>query len=129
MRHYCTAVQLLRRSWSSFTKKMMSHSRDGPGAPAPLRRNIVPLTAAWNPPPPSVTPLKKVPNDGQDFFKIGTGTRVFFFRVLVCAFSTNDSHEQSWEGSDRSRHRGGGHHKAERNEEKSAFTERGQGIL
>ena len=26
------------------TKKVMSHSRDGPGVTAPLRTNIVPLT-------------------------------------------------------------------------------------
>ena len=39
------------------TKKVMSHSRDGPGVTAPSRTNIVPLTGVWNPPPPSVTPL------------------------------------------------------------------------
>ena len=38
-------------------KKVMSHSRDGPGVTAPLRTNIVPLTAVWNS-PPSVAPLK-----------------------------------------------------------------------
>ena len=37
------------------TKKVMSHSRDGPGVTAPSRTNIVPLTGVWNP-PPSVTP-------------------------------------------------------------------------
>ena len=42
------------------TKKVMSHSRDGPGVTAPLRTNIVPLTAVWNR-PPSVTPLEKAP--------------------------------------------------------------------
>ena len=31
-------------------KKVMSHSRDGPGVTAPLLRNIVPLTRVWNPP-------------------------------------------------------------------------------
>ena len=36
-------------------KKVMSHSRDGPGVTAPSRTNIVPLTGVWNP-PPSVTP-------------------------------------------------------------------------
>ena len=40
------------------TKKVMSHSRDGPGVTAPLRTNIVPLTGVWNT-PPSVPPLKK----------------------------------------------------------------------
>ena len=38
------------------TKKVMSHSGDGPGVTAPLRTKIVPLTAVWNPPPPSVNP-------------------------------------------------------------------------
>ena len=38
------------------TKKVMSHSRDGPGITAPSRTNIVPLTGVSNPPPPSVTP-------------------------------------------------------------------------
>ena len=33
------------------TKKVMSHSRDGPGVTAPLRTNIAPLTGVWNPPP------------------------------------------------------------------------------
>ena len=37
------------------TKKVMSHSRDGPGVTAPLRTNIIPLTGVWNP-RPSVTP-------------------------------------------------------------------------
>ena len=37
------------------TKKVMSHSRDGPGVTAPSRTNIVPLTRVWNT-PPSVTP-------------------------------------------------------------------------
>ena len=40
----------------TLTKKVMLHSRDGPGVTAPLRTNIVPLTGVWNP-PPSVTPL------------------------------------------------------------------------
>ena len=31
-------------------KKVMSHSRDGPGVTAALRTKIVPLTAVWNPP-------------------------------------------------------------------------------
>ena len=39
------------------TKKVMSHSRDGPGVTAPSRTNIVPLTGVWNP-PLSVNPLK-----------------------------------------------------------------------
>ena len=34
----------------------MSHSRDGPGVMARLWINIAPLTAAWNPPPPSRYP-------------------------------------------------------------------------
>ena len=33
------------------TKKVMSHSRDGPEVTAPLRANIVRLTRVWNPPP------------------------------------------------------------------------------
>ena len=37
------------------TKKVMSHSRDGPGVTAPSRTNIVALTGVWNP-PPSVPP-------------------------------------------------------------------------
>ena len=37
------------------TKKVMSHSRDGPGVTAPSRTNIVPLTRVWNT-SPSVTP-------------------------------------------------------------------------
>ena len=38
----------------------MSHSRDGPGVTAPLRTNIVPLTALWNytPPPLPLAALK-----------------------------------------------------------------------
>ena len=34
----------------------MSHSRDGPGVAAPLRTNIVPLAAVWNPPLPLPPP-------------------------------------------------------------------------
>ena len=45
------------------SKKVMSHSRDGPGVTAPLRTNIVPLTGVWNP-PPSVTPPSKSPRYG-----------------------------------------------------------------
>ena len=30
------------------TKKVMSHSRDGPGVTAPSRTNIAPLTGVWN---------------------------------------------------------------------------------
>ena len=41
------------------TKKVMSHSRDGPGVTAPSRTNIVPLTGVWNPPPFRTPPLKK----------------------------------------------------------------------
>ena len=37
-------------------KKVMSHSRDGPGVTAPSRTNIVPLTAVWNPPPSYTLP-------------------------------------------------------------------------
>ena len=37
------------------TKKVMSHSRDGPGVTVPSRTNIVPLTEVWNP-PASITP-------------------------------------------------------------------------
>ena len=40
------------------TKKVMSHSRDGPGVTAPLRTNIVPLTRVWNTTLP-LPPLKK----------------------------------------------------------------------
>ena len=47
------------------TKKVISHSRDGPGVTAPLRTNIVLLTGVWNP-PPSVTPLKKSPKEGPE---------------------------------------------------------------
>ena len=44
------------------TRKVMSHSRDGPGVTTPLLQNIVPLTGVWNPnPPPSVTPPLKNP--------------------------------------------------------------------
>ena len=43
------------------TKKVTSHSRDGPGVTAPLRTNIVPLTGVWNPPPLPLPPLKKSP--------------------------------------------------------------------
>ena len=32
------------------TKKVMSHSRDGPGVTAPLRTNIVPLLGVGSPP-------------------------------------------------------------------------------
>ena len=43
-------------------KKVMSHSRDGPGVTAPLRTNIVPLTRVWvEYPPLPLTPLKKSP--------------------------------------------------------------------
>ena len=38
------------------TKKVLSHSRDGPGATAPLRTHIVPLTAVGDPPPPLPLP-------------------------------------------------------------------------
>ena len=38
------------------TKKVMSHSRDGPGVTAPLETNIVPLMAVWNPPPLPLPP-------------------------------------------------------------------------
>ena len=44
-------------------KKVMSRSRDGPGVTGPSRTNIVPLTAAWNPPLPLPPPLKKSPNE------------------------------------------------------------------
>ena len=43
------------------TKKVMSHSCDGPGVTAPSRTNIVALTGVWNPPPiryPPPPPLK-----------------------------------------------------------------------
>ena len=39
-------------------KKVMSHSRDGPGVTAPSQTNIIPLTAVWNPPPSVTPPLK-----------------------------------------------------------------------
>ena len=39
------------------TKKVMSHSRGGPGVTAPLWTNIVPLTGVWNTPLP-LPPLK-----------------------------------------------------------------------
>ena len=52
------------------TKKVVSHSRDGPGVRAPLRTNIVPLTRVWNTPPPlPLTPLKKSPNLGGGIAK------------------------------------------------------------
>ena len=38
------------------TKKVVSHSRDGPGVTAPLQTNIVPLTGVWNPPPSDTPP-------------------------------------------------------------------------
>ena len=38
------------------TKRVMSHSRDGPGVTAPSRTNIVPLTGVWNPPLPLPPP-------------------------------------------------------------------------
>ena len=54
-----TAIVLSRDCRADFgrplTKKVMSHSRDGPAVTAPLWTNIVPLTGVWNP-PPSVTP-------------------------------------------------------------------------
>ena len=46
------------------TKKVMSHSRDGPGVTAPLPSNIVPLTTVWKESPPPFCyppPLKKSP--------------------------------------------------------------------
>ena len=46
------------------TKKVMSHSRDGPGVMAPSRTDIVPLAGVWNPPlrPPfRYPPPLKVP--------------------------------------------------------------------
>ena len=58
----CAATVLSRNCCTGFgcplTKKVMSHSRDGPGATA----NTVPLTAVWNthsfryPPPPNKSP-------------------------------------------------------------------------
>ena len=47
------------------TKKVMSHSRDGPGVTAPSRTNIVPLTGCGIPPLP-LPPLKKSPNQKPD---------------------------------------------------------------
>ena len=64
----CAATVLSRDCRADFgrplTKKVMSHSRDGPGVTAPSRTNIVPLTGVWNPPPfryPPPPPLKKSP--------------------------------------------------------------------
>ena len=55
----CAATVLSRDCRADFgrhlTKKVMLHSRDGPGVTAPSRTNIVPLTRVWNP-PLSVTP-------------------------------------------------------------------------
>ena len=48
----------------ALTKKVMSHSRDGPGFTAPLRTNIVPLSAVWNPPLP-LPPVKKSPKSAR----------------------------------------------------------------
>ena len=57
-----TATVLSRDCRADFgrplTKKVMSHSRDGPGVTAPSRTNIVPLTGVWNPPPFRYPPLK-----------------------------------------------------------------------
>ena len=44
-------------------KKVMSHSRDGPGVTAPSRKDIVPLTGVWNPPPLPSPPLEKSPTN------------------------------------------------------------------
>ena len=59
-----TATVLSRDCHADFgrplTKKVMAHSRDGPGVTAPLLTNIVPLTRVWNPPLP-LPPLKKSP--------------------------------------------------------------------
>ena len=60
-RRHCTVTRLSRRFGRPLTKKVMSHSPDGPGVPAPLRTNIVPLTGVWNPPPLPLAPLKKPP--------------------------------------------------------------------
>ena len=61
-----TATVLSRDCRADFgrplTKKVMSHSRDGPGVTAPLRTNSVPLTGVLNPPlSVSHPPLKKSP--------------------------------------------------------------------
>ena len=37
-------------------KKVMSHSRDGPGVTEPSRTNIIPLTAVWSPLPSVTSP-------------------------------------------------------------------------
>ena len=59
----CDATGLSRDYRADFgrllTKKVMSHSHDGPGVTAPLQTNIVPLTGVWN--PPSVPPPLKSP--------------------------------------------------------------------
>ena len=39
-------------------KKVMSHSRDGPGVTTPLLTNTVPLTGVWHPPPSVTNPLR-----------------------------------------------------------------------
>ena len=58
----CAATVLSRDRCADFgrplTKKVMSHSRDGPGVTAPLQTNIVPLTVVWNPPLLKKSPMK-----------------------------------------------------------------------
>ena len=75
------------------TKKVMSHSRDGPGVTAPSRTNIVPLTGVWNPPLP-LPPLKTSPmffrrltqnnGDGEPEHGLFSATNKF---VLMCFLS------------------------------------------
>ena len=65
---------------------MMSHSRDGPGVTAPLRTNIVPLTAAWDPPLPLPPPLLKFPKKTHKQQKFhGIFTR-FWGGFCLCVF-------------------------------------------
>ena len=55
------------------TKKVMSHSRDGPGVTAPSQTNIVPLTGVWNPPPFRYPPLKS-PRKEDEHFRVRART-------------------------------------------------------
>ena len=54
-RRHCTVTRWSRRLWSSLNKEG-DVSRDSPGAGAPFRTNIIPLTGVWSPPRTWVKP-------------------------------------------------------------------------
>ena len=76
----CAATALSRNCCADcgrlLTKKVMLHSRDGPGVTAPLRTNIVPLTVVWNPPPPPPPPPPHHPPPLKS-------PRLSFFSLLI----------------------------------------------